>query len=101
MIQYDLSPTPPPILAQSNTVFFVSPGDKAQLERWLKAHAWRAVPPTSPQEYGRYRNGGALIIAYHTGTIVCAGRMPHHAASFLRQAVIEQTTLALHWSEVR
>lgn len=93
MTHYDLSPTAPPLVAQSNDVFCINPGDLAALHRWLTAFSWREVPPTNKNEYGRYRDGDALIISYKTGTLVCAGRMPHYAASFLRQAVIEQTTL--------
>jgi ribonuclease HIII len=54
---------------------------------------WRE-PPRSPHEYARYRSGrGALVVLYHTGTVLVQGQQQQQTHGQLARLVTESEGL--------
>ncbi len=78
--------TAPPRLRRQSLISFWT-ADIPGLGAWLEAHGFTPTSGRLAAEYARREAGGATIICYHSGSVVCAGTATDAAIALLERLV--------------
>ncbi len=60
---------------------------------WLQERGYRPIPTRSGLEYARMQQGGALVVIYQSGSVVCQGENARAAVQLLQPLLVEQATV--------
>jgi hypothetical protein len=76
------------LLRRSRSSYTLQVGTLDDLGAYLEGLQFWREPGRSPHEYVRYRSGrGAMVVVYHTGTVLVQGQQPQQTHAQLRHFV--------------
>lgn len=85
--QLNLPEPDPDLYLMPRSACSFSVNDIQTFAAWIQRGGWRSFPGRSPAEFCRVSRGRALIVLYHSGSVLVQGPRPEETVKLLAQLV--------------